>query len=508
MGSSSVIDLHSPVNADTDEDNAAAATLYWTTARNPLLAMEAIAQEDGEDNDGEFSDALVQSAIAHRLKRNTSSRDLLFTPQQLEDLLGLLIENQRKLLEFAIRADSHRPLRAVQLAPQLGEALPVKLPKKLKNKEGMADRLAEIYFIWREVARCPQVLNSLPHVRTKLGSALEDFTLSLVCVHTFCRAELEVERNTTKALRSEKISGELFFVLAFCFDHSFVGNTSLDPFYLYQDTEMKLPWDTRGCYQRMGGKQFLVCTKCGHKYNDWLSKNNIEEKIKVLKWTFDTKIAESNEKMKHKTGGKGLKKPIVEQLPLLIRCTCHKHFHSGYSSTCPNQCGNGSCKLCNCLCSFVVSTTNYAMVRIASSGAQKPTKSNSDVDNAREFLKAGAKVRKLAAEDAAEAYEKMMDDGKLEYDDKELGSAISKQASFVTVQRYLETPPAHVVHAGLAAKISMLAYPKGPMWVHRNGVDVNLGGSGSKRRANNNGLTCIQEEEPKEIDNVVHVVRV
>jgi hypothetical protein len=156
---------------------------------------------------------------------------------------------------------------------------------------------------------------------------------------------------------------------------------------------MKLPWDTRGCYQRMGGKQFLVCAKCGHKYIDWLRKDDIEEKNKVLKRTFDRKIAEYNEKKKHKTGGKGLKKPTVEQLPLLIRCNCHKHFHSGYSSTCPNKCGDWSCKLCNCSCSFVVSTTNYATVRIASSGAQKPTKSDSNVDNACEFLKARAKVR-------------------------------------------------------------------------------------------------------------------
>ena len=56
--------------------------------------------------------------------------------------------------------------------------------------------------------------------------------------------------------------------------------------------------------------------------------------------------------------------------------------------------------------------------------------------------------------------------------------------------------------------ISMFAHPKGPMWVHRNGVDVNLGGSGSERRAINNGLSFIQEEEPEKIDddNVVHVV--
>jgi hypothetical protein len=50
-----VIDLFSPANADADtdeEDDNAVALLYWTTAWNSLLAMEAIAQEqNGEDND-------------------------------------------------------------------------------------------------------------------------------------------------------------------------------------------------------------------------------------------------------------------------------------------------------------------------------------------------------------------------------------------------------------------------------------------------------------------------
>jgi hypothetical protein len=39
------------------------------------------------------------------------------------------------------------------------------------------------------------------------------------------------------------------------------------------------------------------------------------------------------------------------------------------------------------------------------------------------------------------------------------------------------------------------------MWIQRNGVDVNLGGSGSERCINN-------EEELEEIDDVVHVERV
>jgi len=76
------------------------ALLYWTTARNPLLAMEAIAQEqNGEDNNGgEFLDALVKSAMAHHLKRNTSLMDLSFTPQQLKDLLNSLTENRREVV--------------------------------------------------------------------------------------------------------------------------------------------------------------------------------------------------------------------------------------------------------------------------------------------------------------------------------------------------------------------------------------------------------------------------
>jgi hypothetical protein len=133
---------------------------------------------------------------------------------------------------------------------------------------------------------------------------------------------------------------------------------------IFQDNEMKLPWDTRGCYLKMG-KHFLVCTKCGHKYINWIRKEEIKAANKVLKRTFDRKIAEFNEKKKLKTG-KGLKKPTMEQMPLLIRCNCSKHHHSGYSSNRPNQCGDGFCKLCNCLYYFIGSTTNYDVVRIAS----------------------------------------------------------------------------------------------------------------------------------------------
>ena len=80
-------------------------------------------------------------------------------------MLKLLIENC-ELLEFAVNAGSHWPSGAVQLAPQLGKDLPVKLAKKFKYKEAMADRFAEIYFIWIDVVCYPQVLKYLPHVHT------------------------------------------------------------------------------------------------------------------------------------------------------------------------------------------------------------------------------------------------------------------------------------------------------------------------------------------------------
>jgi hypothetical protein len=52
------------------------------------------------------------------------------------------------------------------------------------------------------------VASTLPHDRTKLGSVLLEFTMALVQIHTFCKAELEEERNTRKALKSEQISDE------------------------------------------------------------------------------------------------------------------------------------------------------------------------------------------------------------------------------------------------------------------------------------------------------------
>jgi hypothetical protein len=78
---------------------------------------------------------------------------------------------------------------------------------------------------------------------------------------------------------------------------------------------------------------------------------------------------------------------LGEALPnkLVKSSSTRRLCHSGYLTNCPNQFGDRSCKLCNRSCSFVVSTTNYTTVRIASTNAQKPTKSDGNMDDVRKF---------------------------------------------------------------------------------------------------------------------------
>jgi hypothetical protein len=186
---------------DTDEDEGGFGHRDFTM--NPELAMAAMGQEDMV-----FEDVLMKSAIAHRLKKNTSSRDLSFTITELLNMLQALIDNRDEIIALAVLSDRSLPSHVERFAPRLEQALPAKLSKRRSCKEPMADSLAEIYFLWKDIARCPDVALALPHERTKLGSALSDFTVALVRVHTFCKAELEAERSTRKALKSEQISGE------------------------------------------------------------------------------------------------------------------------------------------------------------------------------------------------------------------------------------------------------------------------------------------------------------
>jgi len=275
----------------------------------------------------------------------------------------------------------------------------------------------------------------------------------------------------------------------------------------YHDKEDKVnePWDTRGCYSSSKGakKQFVECAKCGHHFIDWVRKAKIEEDNKQLKRTFDKLIAEYNEKKRR--GVKGLKKPVVESVPLLIRCNCHKNYHAAYNNNCPNKCGDGTCELCNCSCSFVVTVANYNAVQMASINPRHPMKSHGDEDDAREFLKMGARVRKSAAEDANEAYGKMVSDGRLDGSRsgrKEIAASVERQAALITAQHYVNNPPAHGARSGLQKKINKLEHAKGASWIKRNGIDVNLGGYGDQRRSANNRLTSVIELHEESDDDI------
>ncbi len=89
----------------------------------------------------------------------------------------------------------------------------------------------------------------------------------------------------------------------------------------------------------------------------------------------------------------------MDSVPFLIQCNCNKNYHAAYNSTCPNKCGDSSCELCNCLCSFIVTVSDYSAVMIASMNPQQPRKSHNDMDDARTFFKAEAEVQKSVAED-------------------------------------------------------------------------------------------------------------
>jgi hypothetical protein len=147
------------------------------------------------------------------------------------------------------------------------------------------------------------------------------------------------------------------------------------------------------------------------------------------------------------------------------------NYHAAYNSTCPDKCAGGSCELCNGLCSFVVTVSNYSAVMIALMNPQQPKKSHNDADDARAFLKVEAEVRKSAAEDANEAYWKMMADGKMDKSlsgRKEISDAVARQSLLITATHYVNISPAHGEQSGLHNKMKSLEHAKGPSWVCQN----------------------------------------
>jgi len=113
---------------------------------------------------------------------------------------------------------------------------------------------------------------------------------------------------------------------------------------------------------------------------------------------YKAEVAKYNQVVKTmKKGDKSLKKPVYDHKPLFIRCNCAKKIFSWFNGTCPNNCKDGSCDRCNCLCMFVCSTTNYNTVSIAVMVKKKSSTSSDDsaerIDHARQLLRGGDKIR-------------------------------------------------------------------------------------------------------------------
>jgi hypothetical protein len=150
-GSSLLVDL-SGSGPNTDKDTGELSRRNSTM--NPAFALAAMGQESADDDEEVFQDIVIKSAIAHRLKRNASSRDLSFSPIQLTNMLQALVDNRCEIIQFAVLCESNRPSRAVPIAPRLEQALPDKLSKRKALKKNMAYSLAEFFLVERLCPLC------------------------------------------------------------------------------------------------------------------------------------------------------------------------------------------------------------------------------------------------------------------------------------------------------------------------------------------------------------------
>jgi hypothetical protein len=122
--------------------------------------------------------------ICYRPLFEEKCKDLLFTPDQLANMLQALIENCHAIIEFAICADSHQLSCARPLTSCLMEILPVKLCKKMKYKEPMADALADIYFFCGERFLLPPSDKVFAiHMHKTWQSSLQLHLVHCTCTH-------------------------------------------------------------------------------------------------------------------------------------------------------------------------------------------------------------------------------------------------------------------------------------------------------------------------------------
>jgi hypothetical protein len=160
---------------------------------------------------------------------------------------------------------------------------------------------------------------------------------------------------------------------------------------------MRIPYDTRGCFQSKGGKQFTKCARCDHGFIDWIRKDETDSSNREDHKRYKAEVVEYNKKVSTKMrDDKKLVRPALKQKPLVIRCNCEKMYMAFYKGTCPNNCKDGSCVICSCSCAFVCSTTNWNAVAMAVMERKKalaPSNDRERIDHARLYLQGGVNSR-------------------------------------------------------------------------------------------------------------------
>jgi hypothetical protein len=161
-----------------------------------------------ELHDDEMEAVLLTSRIAHMLNRNASATGLCFTPQELEGWMGGIVDSRNEIIMLAMQADGRVGPGESTFTARMRAAIPEKLGKRDKTKNRLANGLAEVYAVYTALAK---VVDKLPSPRSNHGKALSNLVVNLARVHALCAKEMQEEREKEKYMKSEKLTGKLYY---------------------------------------------------------------------------------------------------------------------------------------------------------------------------------------------------------------------------------------------------------------------------------------------------------
>ena len=440
---------------------------------HPLELLVAY-RGDEEPEDVQIQRALLKSRMIRLMKRKSNANFLGFPADHYKSLLfGLLGPSPKflrrdELIAMALQADP-----SGVMMENMTNVLPAKLSKRDSLKYAMAELLVDIFFVVQDVIISSAV--TLPPPHSALAKGLSNFLVNLVRVRNYSSHMLANETTASKAQRSEPIT----------------------------EKEMREPW-TNDDLKSLG--EYATCPKCDGGFTRWHRKASSEMENRRLKKQYNKDMKEYERRIKK---GEKVTRPVLKQLPLMVSCCSYQVGCSVYGDMIPcGKCKDGSCRICQSSCSFVVKISNYNDVKLARLAKERELPVPADVYNARTYLNSATSLKEDTIEAATTSYKQMEKEGKLK-PNANISRAISHQASLETSHFVLHNPPGSHARHELAAKMKLVSHPRGASWIKENGVDRNLGSYGAEMRVNNNKLKDVQEFEmaDSEEDEVVLVER-